>query len=88
MYAQAITSVSSRLIPYTLKKEQYDTIDKLLTGSNVFCTLPTGFGKSDIYVTPFVSDKVNMIYYLYMRGGGYQGIDAEVGGGGVSGIYV
>lgn len=42
-----------------LKEEQKNVIQKLIAGKDVFCVLPTGFGKSMCYtVTPLMLDQV------------------------------
>lgn len=45
--------------PYLLKKEQEEAILHLLNKQNVFSVLPTGFGKSDLFIlTPLLLDQV------------------------------
>ncbi|KAJ8307194.1 hypothetical protein KUTeg_015278 [Tegillarca granosa] len=44
-----------------LKEEQKNVVQKLIAGKDVFCVLPTGFGKSMCYtVTPLMLDQVIM----------------------------
>ena len=47
--------------PYTeLKEEQQQAINFILNKNNVFAFLPTGYGKSEIYVLPpLLLDEVN-----------------------------
>jgi superfamily II DNA helicase RecQ len=40
---------------FTLKTEQITVLDKLNAGRNVFAILPTGYGKSMLYVVPSIT---------------------------------
>ena len=48
-----------------LKKEQFEVIDSLLHGRNVIAILPTGFGKSLMFVLPpLLLDEVCVLYEI------------------------
>ena len=45
---------------YELRQEQTEAIRTIVSGKNCIVTLPTGFGKSEIYaLAPLVMDRVN-----------------------------
>ena len=52
-----IKDIYSRLcarlaLPHAVKKEQIKAISAIVQKRNLFCVLPTGFGKSLIYIVP------------------------------------
>lgn len=50
---------------FKLKEEQQLAIEAVCGGRNVFAVLPTGFGKSLLYlVTPLVLDEVSFLFVL------------------------
>ncbi len=57
-----INTVSQRHVDYTLKKEQTQALCYLLDHQNVFICLPTGFGKTDIFMLlPVIQDEVHQV---------------------------
>ena len=48
----AIKAVCQKYLSYSLKNEQETAILNILNNKHVYCMLPTGYGKSDIYVLP------------------------------------
>ena len=64
----ALSAVVNDLkLSYALKKEQVDAISAVCAGENVLAMLPTGFGKSEIFILPaLILNKVRnnaKIYY-------------------------
>ena len=56
--------VVSNILPYSLKDQQIEAIQILLEGQHAFLTLPTGYGKSDVFMLqPLIMDEVTMIAY-------------------------
>ena len=60
MFDEALLSVCESLkLPFTLKDEQCEALRLLFEKKHTFCLLPTGFGKSVIFVLPpLIMDKV------------------------------
>lgn len=55
------------LFKIKLKQEQIECVDLLCSGNNVFCMLPTGYGKSLIYVTALAKiEQVRFKCYLFL----------------------
>lgn len=69
MDASAVSAATAHVckdikLNFTLKKEQEDAIKHILAGSNLFCMLPTGFGKSEIFgLVPLIMNKVLTVPY-------------------------
>ena len=56
--------MSSHNCTYDLKPLQEEAIGHLLKGKDVFCVLPTGYGKSDIFGWfPAVQTKVIIVHF-------------------------
>ena len=62
---EAIDLVKADLnIRYDLKAEQLSAIKDICDGKNIFTVLPTGFGKSEIFMLPpLIMDKVGTSIY-------------------------
>jgi bloom syndrome protein len=59
-FSEAIHLVLKELkVSFELKEEQELAVKYICEGKHVFCSLPTGFGKSMIYaLPPLILDKV------------------------------
>jgi len=64
---RTIAIESAQHIGYqTLKNKQLEAIVTFVCGNDCFTALPTGFGKSAIYVLPYVFDKIKGIINAYV----------------------
>jgi len=58
----ALSSVHRELnIPYQFKDKQIECMEAICNQHDVFCLLPTGYGKADIFsLPPLILDKVKI----------------------------
>ena len=65
MNVREAISEASQQFGICLKEKQFDAIYEFCSGSDVFVSLPTGFGKSIIYaILPLVFDRIRGKYEL------------------------
>ena len=62
-FKEALDSVMVELqLPYQLKVEQEKAVKSICRGGHVLAMLPTGFGKSDIFILPpLIMNKVRIV---------------------------
>ena len=65
VYSAALSEVVTKLdLEYELKPEQVEAVRAVFDGRDTFCLMPTGFGKSDIFVVAtLVKEKVSRFIY-------------------------
>ena len=65
MDADTAIRICSQGLPYVLREEQVQALQALCRGQDTFISLPTGYGKSEVFTLfPTVMDKVGLLRYI------------------------